>query len=522
MPAATTDGTRTAARCDHRCRAGADTLDRRSRSRAQRAIGWPRCGGTLGVAPLACLIALFAGAPRLEAAADSELMTCADCHDEEAEQLGRSVHAAADVGCRDCHGGEERYDLGAMEQAFDHGKAFRGKPARIHVPELCGGCHSDVELMNPYGLRTDPWDRYKTSGHGKRLYADQDERVAVCNDCHGTHEVLRSKDPRSLTNPMNVPDMCGRCHADAALMSGYNLSGDVVWQYKESVHGQGLLISGDEAMPTCATCHGNHAARPPGFRDVGHVCAQCHQQTETYFKQSVHAKFPGFPPCVGCHAATPSGHDHRIMPVTRSPEELVMMHGPRWEQLLESGATQERIDEVLSSEMLEADADAVVRLRLVCARCHGEPRPGGHRAFLEEVDRRAMALGPEFDRMIRDAELRYLQTGARVDRVGRGVLLVQEEAFALEQARTDLIALAAIQHTLDEKRVTEALRKVLDVCRQINTSLDEKEARLRWRYWALLPMWAFLLLFICALWVKYKRLRKAYVVPITARREAGS
>lgn len=460
------------------------------------------------------------------------IATCASCHAKEAGQFARSVHATVGFDCLECHGGALEYRLpaerlaaytqpptqtkptAATRPAFDHGKRFSGKPSRSQVPDRCGECHANVEFMNPYGLRTDQLARYRTSGHGKTLFAKKDDRVAVCIDCHGTHDVLGAKDPGSSINPLRVPDTCGRCHADRSLIAGYGLATTVVADYKASLHGRGLLEQGDTGMPTCATCHGNHAARPPGVRDVGHVCGRCHQQTETYFKEAMHAKLPDFPPCVGCHATSPDREVHKILPVTRSPEDLVKSYRSRWEQLVDDGVTAAQIDATLAKEMLRDDETFAVRLRTVCKRCHRPDVQVGHRVLFKHVDEGAIARGQTLDKMIREAELKYVETSARVDRVGHGELLVQSEAFALEQAKTQLIALSAIQHTLDEKRVTETAKNVLDACRQIESSLDEKEAGLHRRRWALAPMWLFLLVFIAALWTKYKRLKRVHVVPL--------
>ena len=52
------------------------------------------------------------------------------------------------------------------------------------------------------------------------------------------------------------------------------------------------------------------------------------------------------------------------------------------------------------------------------------------------------------------------------------------------------------------------------VCEQVNATLDNLEEGLRRRYRALVPIWAFAVLFASALYVKYKRLRVAYVRPL--------
>jgi len=481
-----------------------------------------------------CLIALTAGSPTKANAAESQV-TCEKCHLTEASQFSRSVHAQSGFECQNCHGGAKAYLLEpaqlsvytpptsapgttpATRPAFDHGETFRGKPTRAQVPERCAECHSNVEMMNPYGLRTDQLDRYKTSVHGKTLYTKGDDHVAVCIDCHRTHDILDAKNPASSVYPEHVPDTCGRCHSDGARMSTYGLSSDVVTDYKQSLHGQGLLKQGDLAMPTCATCHGNHAAQPPGYRNIGHVCGQCHQRTATLFKESIHAKFPNFAPCVGCHAGDPVHRPHLIFPVTRSPEQLVKTYQPLWENLVSQHLSREEIDARLSQAMREGRAKLAVELRTVCQRCHVNRAQEGHGVLFTQIDQEAIDRAQMMDETIQRTELQFIKTSGHVEQTGRGIILVKDEAFQLEQARTQLVSLAAIQHTLDEKQIVETAGSVSAICDQIEGSLKEKEIGLRWRYLSLVPIWAFLAIFAGALWIKYKQLRKICVVPLSAR-----
>jgi hypothetical protein len=493
----------------------------------------------LAATVLSTVLIAVDGRPLHAATVAESPVTCAGCHAKEAGEFARSVHSKADFDCLKCHGGLKEYRLPserlaaylrpatqsapatASRPAFDHGKEFRGKATRAQVPERCGDCHANVEVMNSYGLRTDQLARYETSVHGKTLSRFNDDRVAVCIDCHGTHEVLGPKDPNSPVNPLHVPDTCGRCHGDQSLMAHYNLSSLVVSDYKGSVHGQGLLERGDLAMPMCATCHDNHAASPPGFRDVGHVCGRCHQRTESYFKESMHAKFPDFPPCIGCHALEPGKRPHQIPPVTRSPDELVKLYRPVWERLAEGRATPQEVRAQLAGEMLKGDDRFAVRLRSVCGRCHQAGFEVGHRIFFKELDAQVPAYGRALDQMILEAQVRCVETSGRINRAMRRAVMVQKEMFDLEQAKTQLTVLVAVQHTLDSKRVGETAKAVSDICRQVEGSLDQQEARLRWRRWALLPIGLFLLVFIKALWVKYEQLKKEYVMPLKAPGEGG-
>ena len=464
-----------------------------------------------------------------EDSAEKQQATCSDCHEVQAAELATSVHAAAGVDCRTCHGGEKEYAVapsvvrasrqGATQpedseahppaSPFEHGAEFRGKPSRQAIPERCGTCHSDVAMMNPYGLPTDQLARYRISGHGRALYQNNDDRVAVCTDCHGTHAVLGSKAPASPVYPTNVPETCARCHSDPTIMADSQLSTTVVEEYRESVHGRALLEGGDLSMPNCAVCHGSHSAVPPGYRDVGHICGRCHPQEEQFFLKSHHARFPLFPRCVGCHAATVDRRDHRITRVAASPEELRNTYRQVRADLPASAVTSESFCETFA-ERREPRREPLVDY---CRRCHSISQQAAHRAFFGELDERARHIGDELNDCIRDAEIRYGTTAERVEQVGRGVLLVQDEAMRVEEMRTKLVSLGPLLHALDPKTFKASTVELHALADEVNQSLDDKLQHLRWRYWTLVPMWAFVIVFASALWRKYKQLKAEMVKP---------
>lgn len=441
--------------------------------------------------------------------AEEKPATCATCHAREAEQLAASIHQALD--CRECHQGEASYAVSAEALRgylsgdaadgpvgeFDHGPSFAGKPTRAQIPDRCGGCHADVERMNPIGLRTDQLARYWTSGHGKALKADGDERVAVCVDCHGTHDVLPAHEPASRSHPLNVPQTCSTCHADAVLMAEYDLPVEVTEEYRQSVHGRLLLQQQDTGSPTCASCHGNHSAMPPGFATVGAVCGKCHQAAALNFASSVHAELEWHKGCVQCHGGGEGRHFHLIERITKPAGLLIQ----RYAHLLttEPSPTAEEI-----TQAIHPDPEQIIRRALpTCMDCHED---------LEDDE----SLPKLFELLdaIADAERHYVQTGQRLDRVGQGMLLVDRQRFLFEDAKTHLIELAPLQHTLDNEKVEAKVAELNGVCAQINEELDALERDLALRYRALLPIWIFAVVFAALCYVKYKRLRAAYVKPL--------
>jgi predicted CXXCH cytochrome family protein len=161
-------------------------------------------------------------------------------------------------------------------------------------------------------LPTNQRERFLTSEHGKRL-AEGDQKVANCVSCHGVHGMRPGSQADSPVYPANIPATCGHCHSDGAYMAAYGLPTDQEARYRQSVHGHLLLQKRDLSAPTCATCHDNHGASPPGVETIAQVCGQCHVNNMELFVKSPHkAAFDrlGLPECATCHAY------HDVLPAT--------------------------------------------------------------------------------------------------------------------------------------------------------------------------------------------------------------
>lgn len=259
--------------------------------------------------------------------ATAQQNTCLDCHGSldpplqvTAEQFARDIHAQKGLTCASCHGGDPTVaDMDAMSKKA----GFRGKVARSQVPEFCGRCHSDGAYMRQYNpsLRTDQLAQYKTSVHGMRR-AKGDDKVAVCTDCHGVHDLRPAGDTRSKVNPLNVAQTCSRCHSNAEYMKDYRIPTDQFAKYSGSVHHEAMAVRGDLSAPTCTTCHGNHGAAPPGVDSVKNVCATCHAFQSQMFDKSTHKtafQSAGLPGCVVCHS------NHAV----KHPSDAMLTTGPQ-------------------------------------------------------------------------------------------------------------------------------------------------------------------------------------------------
>lgn len=237
----------------------------------------------------------------------SENDKCLKCH-KEMEILPQGyqeydVHLQSGLSCAGCHGGDPNSD--DEEISMSKEKGFIGVPTRKEIPEFCGKCHSNPNLMKKYhpGLATDQVSQYYTSVHGRKFKED-DNKVAICTSCHKVHQILPANDPRSSVYPLNVPQTCRHCHSNAVYMKSYKIPTNQYELYATSVHGQQLLENKDIGAPACNDCHGNHGATPPGLTSVVFICGSCHVKNMEFFRETRMArafKNLGFHGCEQCH-----------------------------------------------------------------------------------------------------------------------------------------------------------------------------------------------------------------------------
>jgi formate dehydrogenase gamma subunit len=195
--------------------------------------------------------------------------SCATCHADEVKQFSASVHGRARAHlngdaptCRSCHG-------------LAHKVVVPSDPnspvSKLNLPRTCGHCHSNPALAAKYMFGVaKPVEAYESSVHGRAIRAGN-LNAAVCNDCHGVHDILPADDPRSPIFKFRVASTCGKCHAQ------------VFAQFKESIHGR-AVAAGVDSAPTCSDCHGEHRILAPSdpnspvyVTNISRVtCSHCH------------------------------------------------------------------------------------------------------------------------------------------------------------------------------------------------------------------------------------------------------
>ncbi len=145
---------------------------------------------------------------------------CRACHGGIYETYAASVHGSAliqegnrDVPiCTDCHSSHsiKRADTNAFHQG---------------IPDTCSACHSNPAIMSKYGLSTDVVRTYLADFHGVTMefYRKQGgmsqyrpaQSMAVCTDCHGTHDIMRMSGSDTKEIKARLLERCRNCHHDA-------------------------------------------------------------------------------------------------------------------------------------------------------------------------------------------------------------------------------------------------------------------------------------------------------------------
>jgi cytochrome b subunit of formate dehydrogenase len=246
--------------------------------------------------------------------------------DEKSEEPKAEEAAAvefADADCLQCHDDPTatRTLPDGTERPFNFSQA--GFEGSIHAPLGCVGCHTDIKEL-PHEMPLKPVDCGSCHGDAAALYAKSLHGQAVakndplapqCWDCHSAHETLPRTDPKSRTNPIHIPEMCGACHAeDAAVAKSRNVSQhDILQNYDESMHAVGLFQQGLKVTAVCTSCHTAHSVLPHtdpestiNRDNIVGVCTQCHALIEEVHEKVIEGKLweeqpDKVPVCIDCH-----------------------------------------------------------------------------------------------------------------------------------------------------------------------------------------------------------------------------
>ena len=203
-----------------------------------------------------------------------------------ADALKGSVHE--DLSCTDCH-------KGVNEKVFEeipHGTT----PPKIN----CGECHDDIYA----GF-------IKMDIHGQG-YSEGNPRAPYCHNCHGGHNILPLSRPESAVSKLNQADTCGKCHSQEKLNLEENITKrNLITRYKESVHYEAVKEGKNGAV--CTDCHSHHnilssaaVGSTVGRTVIMNVCQKCHPSQVKTFEDGPHGRSlqhgnNDVPNCTTCH-----------------------------------------------------------------------------------------------------------------------------------------------------------------------------------------------------------------------------
>ncbi len=226
-----------------------------------------------------------------------EKKVCTDCHFDVNEIPHREIPKR--VTCTHCHfkGNKEGAPQSDNVLAyFDsvHGKAIAAGNTKAPLCQDCHGSHQILKVKNPESTvsrfkvaetcgrcHLEIYAKYKTSIHGVAL-SKGNKDVPSCTGCHGEHRIYAHTDPKSTVFPTQVSEQCSKCHGSIAIMSKYGIEAEQVATYNESFHGVASKF-GSRTVANCASCHGVHDIRPPDDpmssvnpRNIPRTCGKCH------------------------------------------------------------------------------------------------------------------------------------------------------------------------------------------------------------------------------------------------------
>lgn len=327
----------------------------------------------------------------------------------------------------------------------------------------------------------------------------QDIHVAkgiLCQDCHGGDP--KNFDPQGSMNPAKgfigkpkhqaIPQLCGKCHSNAAYMKRFNptIRVDQVQEYFSSVHGK-KLREGDQKVATCISCHDVHKIR--AIKDqqawtypvkVVETCGRCHGDA-TYmkgykiatdvvekYKKSVHYEAltkkgdlsaPTCNVCHGNHGATPPGVDSvaNVCGTCHSLTADFFNQSPHKKAFAAMGLAP--CVTCHSNHDVTKPSDSMVGTdeKAVCVNCH-DPASAGYQ--------KAAAIRKSLD------ELRGGVQRARaiLDRAEHAGMEVSQAKFELRGATDALLKTRATVHQFDPP----AIKKLSDEGVQIANKMYDK------------------------------------------------
>ncbi len=296
----------------------------------------------------------------------SDNETCMECHSDKSLTTMRgkreislfvninihnkSVHKDQD--CINCH---EDADV----KEFPHKEKL--------APVNCGNCHDKEKGDFDSGI-------HGKVHKAKHLYAPD------CSECHGKHNIASVSDPSSPSYRTNVPYLCGKCHREGAPVARiYKINErNIIENYSQSIHGEGLFKKGLTVTATCVDCHGGHKVLPHTDKgstihpkNIANTCMQCHSRIEDVHKQIIDNKkweknHGEIPACTDCHLPHKIRKESTVLRV--SDKACLNCHEDENIGMTVDG-------KVKSLHINKEDIKSSVHNEVTCVKCHSDVNP---------------------------------------------------------------------------------------------------------------------------------------------------
>jgi hypothetical protein len=285
--------------------------------------------------------------------------------------------------CLACHGDKSMSTKrgGRTVSLYIDQKKFA---ASVHGPLQCTNCHADLDgkelphnaplaKVNCGSCHSDEFQQHAKSVHGKAL-SRGDALAPRCVNCHGNHDILPVKDPRSAVAAIKIPYLCGQCHQEGTpVQLNRNIAQhDILENYTESIHGEGLLKKGLIVAANCASCHTAHSILPHtdpnssiARKNIAATCTKCHASIELVHRKTIRGELwekqaNALPACIDCH------QPHKVRNVFYSQgmadADCMRCHADERLKASDGRSMLVRVSEVAGSR----------HLKVACSQCHSE------------------------------------------------------------------------------------------------------------------------------------------------------
>lgn len=359
------------------------------------------------------------------------------------------------------------------------------------------------------------------------------QKGLTCASCHGGDPTKDDQDAMSKAagfrghiKRAQVPELCARCHSDAAYMHKYNpsLRTDQLSQYKTSVHGQ-RLAKGDEQVAVCTDCHSVHGILPASDSrssvhplNVAATCSRCHSDSQRMKPYSIPTdQFAGYsasvhhealvvrgdlsaPTCTTCH-----GNHGAAPPGVASVENVCSNCHAFQAQLFDASLHKQAFASASlpgcvtchRNHRIQHPTDAMLGTgpQSVCTNCHAEGDAG-------------LKVAATTQQKLSGLESAIARADELLDRAERSGMEVSQAKLSQTQARDALTKARVSIHSVTVDRIRQDVQTGTKLAAQNLAAGNQALADRDFRRWGLGVSLIVILVTIAGLWLYIRELEQ--------------